>query len=655
MEKQQRVTVTDTFWKHYKELVRTEMIPYQWKVLNDDIDITIERERDDDSIPNEKSHAIENFRIAAGLSKGEHYGWVFQDSDVYKWLEAAAGSLSDTWDEELKKTADEVISLIASAQEPDGYIGTYFTIMEPDRKFKRLMESHELYCIGHLMEACAAYYKVTKNKTALDICEKLADCIDEKFGPEEGKIHGADGHEEIEIGLMKLYHLTGNERYLRQAEYFLMIRGQDPDFYYDQISNDKKPPLINGLQSFKKTYLQAHKPVIEQDTAEGHAVRVVYLCTALADLAAVKKDARMIEACRRLWDNIVTKRMYITGGIGSTVRGEAFTLDYDLPNDTMYCETCASVGLIFFAKRMLDIEASGEYADVMERALYNTALAGMALDGKHFFYVNPLEAVPEKTKKDPGKSHVKCVRPEWLGCACCPPNLARLITSIDDYIYTVQDTTILVNLFIQSELRHDSDVLSVEIKQETDYPKSGRIAFEIVNKGKETVTVGIRIPGWARNIKGRVNGSEQTIEDKSGYWYVNIAPGTATIEYEIELLPKRWYSNLRVSSDVRKTAIVRGPQIYCMEEADNGKDLHCIALKRDAALEYEWKDELLGGVGMIHAKGVRLQADKEEEKLYTDNPDNFKEAETDIRFIPYYAWANRGENEMRVWVSEIYR
>ena len=653
MENKQRVRVTDTFWKHYRELVRTEMIPYQWKVLNDDIDITIERERDDDSIPNEKSHAIENFKIAAGLSKGEHYGWVFQDSDVYKWLEAAAGSLSDTWDEALKKTADEVVSLIASAQEPDGYIGTYFTIMEPDRKFKRLMESHELYCAGHLMEACVAYYKVTKNETALNICERLADCIDQSFGPEEGKIHGADGHEEIEIGLMKLYHLTKNERYLRQAEYFLMIRGQDPDFYYDQIRNDNRPPLINGLQSFKKTYLQAHKPVIEQDSAEGHAVRVVYLCTALADLAAVKKDARLIEACRRLWNNIVTKRMYITGGIGSTVRGEAFTLDYDLPNDTMYCETCASVGLVFFAKRMLDIEASGEYADVMERALYNTALAGMALDGKHFFYVNPLEAVPEKSKKDPGKSHVKCVRPEWLGCACCPPNLARLITSIDDYIYTVRDSAILVNLFIQSQLQCDSDRLSVEIRQETDYPKSGRIGFEIVNKGTGTVTVGLRVPGWADGVKGRVNKIEQTIEAENGYWYVQIAPGSASVEYDIELLPKRWYSNLRVSTDVRKTAIARGPQIYCMEEVDNGKDLHCMALKRGAALDYEWKENLLGGVGTIHAKGVRLQASSGDEKLYTDKPESFKEVETDILFIPYYAWANRGENEMRVWIREL--
>ena len=649
------VTVSDAFWKRYKMLVRTEMLPYQWKVLNDDIDITIERERDDDDIPNEKSHAIENFRIAAGLSKGEHYGWVFQDSDVYKWLEAAAYCLSEQWDEELKKTTDEVVELIASAQESDGYIGTYFTIMEPDRKFKRLMESHELYCAGHLMEACVAYYNATGSETALRISEKLADCIDRNFGPEEGKIHGADGHEEIEIGLMKLYHLTGKEQYLRLAAYFLRIRGQDPDFFFKQIRKDGGKPLINGMQSFKKTYLQAHLPVTEQDTAEGHAVRVVYLCTALADLASVKKDEELIKACRRLWKNITEKRMYITGGIGSTVRGEAFTLDYDLPNDTMYCETCASIGLIFFAKRMLAIEAKGEYADVMERALYNTALAGMALDGKHFFYVNPLEAVPEKSEKDPGKSHVKCVRPQWLGCACCPPNLARLLASLEDYIYTVCDQKILINLFIQSELQYETADGTLVLQQETDYPQSGSVAFEINNATQKPLTIGIRIPGWTdlSGVRGIIDGKEQDIKSEDGFWYIEAQPGVTKIQYEMELIPRRWYANSRVSADMFKTAIARGPQEYCLEEVDNGKDLHCVSLPHDAELNYEWRANLLGGVGTIQAKGIRFEAVSQETALYTDKPDNLRRKETDLQWIPYYAWANRGKNEMRVWISEL--
>ncbi|MCR5790613.1 MAG: glycoside hydrolase family 127 protein [Lachnospiraceae bacterium] len=647
------VTVSDTFFKRYRELVRTEMLPYQWKVLNDEADITIERERDDASIPNEKSHAMENFRIAAGLSSGEHYGWVFQDSDVYKWLEAAAYSLKDHPDEALKKAADQVVELIGAAQEPDGYIGTYFTIMEPARRFKRLGESHELYCAGHLMEACVAYHAISPESKALSIARKLADCIDQSFGPEEGKIHGADGHEEIEIGLMRLYHTTGEERYLRLAEYFLEIRGQDPQFFARQYREDGGKPLIGGLESFSAAYLQAHRPVRQQDTAEGHAVRVVYLCTALADLAATKKDEGLRKTCETLWRNITERRMYITGGIGSTVRGEAFTADYDLPTDTMYCETCASIGLIFFARQMLRSGARGEYADIMERALYNTALSGMALDGKHFFYVNPLEAVPEKSRKDPGKSHVKCVRPEWLGCACCPPNLARLLSSVGDYIYTVSEQTILVNLFIQSELTCKTEQGGeVSVSLQTDYPKTGRILCTVSNQGKIPVRFGLRIPSWHDGIQGIVDGSAQEILNEDGFWYISLTPGEHRIEYTLELLPKRWYANAKVSDCVRRVSIARGPQIYCLEEADNGKDLHCLSVIQNAPLKYERREELLGGIGMIRTPGLRLLNRDEEAALYTDDPGALLTKTQELCFIPYYAWANRGENEMRVWVQE---
>ena len=380
-EEGMKTVVKDTFWNRYKELVRTGMIPYQWKVLNDDIDIKIEKERNDASIPSEKSHAIENFKIAAGRTKGEHYGWVFQDSDVYKWLEAAAYTLKNHWDDDLKKITDEVVDLIADAQEKSGYLNTYFTIMEPDHKYKRLGESHELYCAGHFIEAAVAYNQATGSKKALDIAIKLADHIDASFGPEDGKIHGCDGHEEVEIGLMRLYHLTGEKRYLKLSEYFLLQRGQDPDFFKRQFREDTGKPAIGGLYNAPLTYFQIHAPILEQDSAEGHAVRLVYMCTALADVAASTGNKDLEAVCRKIWRNIVDKRMFITGGIGSTVNGESFTLDYDLPNDTMYCETCASIGLIFFARQMLRLSADGEFGDVMERALYNTALAGMALDG----------------------------------------------------------------------------------------------------------------------------------------------------------------------------------------------------------------------------------------------------------------------------------
>lgn len=626
-----KTLVTDRMWTRYRELVRKEMIPYQWAVLNDDIDIHIEKERDDASIPSEKSHAIENLKIAAGLSKGEHYGWVFQDSDVYKWLEAVAYSLNNTPDDDLKTLADGVVDLISKAQQEDGYISTYYTIKEPGKRYTNLMWNHELYCAGHLLEALVAYNKVTGSDKAMSIATKLANHIDAFFGPEDGKIHEADGHEEIEIGLMKLYHVTGEDKYLRLADYFLEIRG-----------NAREPMKYN----------QTHLPVKKQDSAEGHAVRLVYMCTAMADVAAATGDKELAEACKRIWRNIADRRMYITGGIGSTVNGEAFTLDYDLPNDTMYCETCASIGLIFFAKQMLNLEKDSEYADIMERALYNTALSGMALDGKHFFYVNPLEVVPEKGKKDPTKSHVKSVRPQWLGCACCPPNLARLITSIENYIYsTFDDNTVLANLFIKSETSFDIGGKELIIKQDCDYPKSGLVRFYVSNKSDETVNLGIRIPSWCDKAEVMAGGSKIETGTQKGYLYVEVKTGDHEIDLDMEIKPKRWYANTNVSEDVHKVAVSRGPQVYCVEGVDNGENLHCLSLKASTELNSEWREDLLNGVNVLEGDGVRYAASNENRGLYSNKKD-YAVTPQKIRFIPYNTWGNRGENEMRVWLYE---
>lgn len=646
-----KTVVSDTFWNRYKELVRTGMIPYQWRVLNDDIDIKIEKERNDASIPSEKSHAIENFKIAAGRAKGDHYGWVFQDSDVYKWLEAAAYTLKNHWDEDLKKITDEVVDLIGDAQEKSGYLNTYFTIMEPDHKYKRLGESHELYCAGHFIEAAVAYHQVTGSSKALDIAVKLADHIDSCFGPEEGKIHGMDGHEEIEIGLMKLYHLTGQKRYLDLSEYFLLQRGQDPDFFRRQFREDTGKEAIGGLYNAPLTYFQIHAPLLEQDTAEGHAVRLVYMCTALADVAASTGNEELAAVCKRIWRNIVDKRMYITGGIGSTVNGESFTLDYDLPNDTMYCETCASIGLIFFARQMLRIEAKSEYADVMERALYNTALAGMALDGRHFFYVNPLEVVPSKSEKDPTKSHVKVVRPDWLGCACCPPNLARLIASVEDYIYSESGKDILVNLFIKSEMTREYPGGELKVSVDADYPASGTVKVSAVNNSGETVRIGIRIPGWAEKVKVKIGGKECALNAENGFWYLDAGAGETAAELEFDMTPERWYASSKVSEDVGKVCIARGPQVFCAEGVDNGEDLHLLSLPADAPLECSYDGQLLGGVNVIEAQGFKTAENAAEDGLYRKQK-TASEKPVKIRMIPYYAWANRGRNEMRVWLRE---
>ncbi len=651
--KKSKVNLTDTFWSGYRHLVRTEMIPYQWQILNDAIDITIEKERNDSSIPNEKSHAIKNFQIAAGIKEGSHYGWVFQDSDVYKWLEAVAYSLCEREDENLKKLADGVVDLISKAQEEDGYLNTYFTIEAPERRFKRLGESHELYCAGHFMEAAVAYYEATRNQLVLKVARRLADCIDRNFGEEEGKIHGCDGHEEIEIGLMRLYHLTNEERYLRLSRYFLLVRGKDKDFFRKQNCSDRdKSPLIVGMEQFPDSYYQVHYPVTLQDTAEGHAVRLVYMCTAMADVAATTKDQVFLNACKRIWRNIVDKRLYITGGIGSTVIGESFTLDYDLPNDTMYCETCASIGLIFFARQMLRNESKGEYGDIMERALYNTVLSGMALDGKHFFYVNPLEVVPRKSKKDPGKSHVKCVRPQWLGCACCPPNLARLITSIENYIYTEKENVLLVNLYMDSDAEFQIGNSTLMIVQKTNYPREGQIVIQCKSNCTKEVTIGLRVPAWCEKASVFINGTEQVIESEDGFWYITSYFNDDEIVLNLELNIQRWYANTKVSEDIGKVAIARGPMVYCLEGVDNGEDLHCLSLSPEVEFEYLWKEKELGGIGIITAEGTRLDTQDGKLPLYSNIHRKSNEIEQKLTWIPYYTWANRGETEMSVWVRE---
>ncbi len=641
--------ITDTFWRNYQAIVKNEMLPYQWKVLNDDADISIERERDDSSIPNEKSHAIENFRIAAGDAEGNHYGWVFQDSDVYKWLEAVAYTLENDMDSELKALADRVVDLIGSAQEEDGYLGTYFTIEEPERKFKRLSESHELYCAGHFLEAAVAYFHATGSKKVVEMARKLADCIDRHFGREEGKIRGYDGHEEIEIGLMRLYHLTGEERYLNLSRFFLFERGTNGNFFERQKEEDpNKTPLIQGLEKFPLSYYQIHKPILEQDTAEGHAVRLVYMCTAMADAAEASKDGRLLNVCRKIWRNIVDKRLYITGGIGSTVIGESFTFDYNLPNDTMYCETCASVGLIFYAYQMLKNEIRGEYGDVMERALYNTALAGMALDGKHFFYVNPLEVIPESSEKDPGKSHVKAIRPEWLGCACCPPNLARLLASLNHYVYLKKETTVYSVLFMNCESEFETKNGRLFIKQETEYPYNGTVRFSLNQIGEEELEFAVRIPGWVNRYTVEWNGQAVDMEKKDGYIYFRerFSDDVITLRFDMEI--EVWAANPLVRADVGKAAVSRGPFVYCMEGIDNGENLHLLKLDTQAGFRYVYDAELLGGVGVIKALGYREFS--KTDALYHTIDDHGGEVETEITLIPYYAWANRGVNEMQVWI-----
>lgn len=643
-----QVQVTSEFWQRYRNLVVKEVLPYQWEVMNDQANINIADDPQNNG-QDKNSHAIANLKIAAGLESGHHYGFPFQDTDVYKWLEAAAYSFSYHQDDNLKKMTDELIDLIADAQDDDGYLSTYFQIDAPERKFKRLQQSHELYTMGHYIEAGVAYYQATGNQKALQIAERMADCIDKSFGLKDGQIHGYDGHPEIELALARLFEATQEQRYLDLAHYFLNQRGQNPEFFDEQIKADGVDrDLIAGMRDFPRRYYQAAEPIKDQETADGHAVRVVYLCTGMAMVARHTGDQELLAACKRFWNDIVKRRMYITGNIGSTTTGEAFTYDYDLPNDTMYGETCASVGMSFFAKEMLKIEAKGEYGDILEKELFNGSLSGMSLDGKHFFYVNPLEADPTASKLNPGKSHILTHRADWFGCACCPANLARLITSVDQYIYTVHDNTILSHQFIANEASFSD---GVTVTQTNNFPWQGDIKYHLENANHKTYQFGIRVPQWSQaEFSVAVNGQnvDTTIED--GFIYLTIDQDNVDIELTLNMTTKLMRSNNRVKANFGQVAVTRGPLVYAAEEADNEAPLwdYHVNTKDDAT--YDYQEETLGGVGVITVPATREQFESIDDALYKSIDDVPNEIDTQLTLVPYYSWANRLNGQMRVWL-----
>lgn len=644
------VQILSDFWQHYRELVATKSVPYEWQVLNDEANITVADDPQNAGL-DKGSHAVENFKIAAGEKRGHHYGYPFQDTDVYKWLEAASYSFSYHPNPELRKITDQLIDLIADCQEDDGYLSTYFQIEAPERKFKRLQQSHELYTMGHYIEAGLAYYQNTGNQKALDIAERMADCIDRHFGLEADKIPGYDGHPEIELALSRLYEETGKKSYLKLAHYFLKQRGQDPAFFEKQIKADGESPdrdVIPGMRDFPRGYYQAAEPIADQKTADGHAVRVAYLCTGMAYVARYTGDQELLDACHRFWNDIVKRRMFITGNIGSTTTGEAFTYDYDLPNDTDYGETCASCGMAFFAREMSNIEANGQYGDVLEKELFNGTISGMQLDGTHFFYVNPLEADPQATKGNPGKSHVLTRRMAWFGVACCPTNVARLIASIDHYIYTVVDGNVLSNQFIANQATLNDDI---QIKQTNDFPWNGEIHYDIQNPNQRQFKFGIRIPSWSANqYTLKVNGQDFKTDVTNGFVFINVESKDVTIDLNLDMSVKLMRASNRVNDDFGKVAVQRGPIVYAAEQADNQAPLWLYRVSEKPDFHYHFDKQLLDGVGVVTLKAKRDSLDDENAPLYQE--DKVSESKTvDLKLIPYYSWANREDGQMRVWLN----
>ena len=623
------VQVADGFFSRYADLVREEVIPYQWEALND-------------RIPGaEKSGCLRNFRIAAGQEAGEFTGMVFQDSDIGKWLEAVAYSLTTHPDAALERTADEVIELLEAAQREDGYLDTYFIVKDPKNRWKCLRDCHELYCAGHLLEGAVAYWQATGKDRFLNVMRRYVDYIATVFGRGEGQMRGYPGHEEIELALCKLYDVTGEKKYLDLAAYFIDERGRDPKYFLEELKTRGDAFHWEGNDAQGMEYFQAHAPVREQTEAVGHAVRAVYLYSGMADVAMRTGDEGLLEACRRLYRNIADKRLYVTGAIGSTYIGEAFTFDYDLPNDTAYAETCASVGLIFFMKRMLEADGAAEYGDMMERALYNTVLAGMAMDGKSFFYVNPLEVFPEADEKDPSKRHVKTVRQKWFACACCPPNVARLLADLGSYIYRRKGSAVTADLFIGSRLALPG---GAELIQTSEVPFGGKVTFTL-RGAAQGFSLRVRCPEWAEGVT-----CTAPCRKENGYIAIQKDwqdGDSVTLVFGME--PRRIYANPLVRQDAGKVCLMRGPLVYCLEEADNGANLHLLRLPEGEPVEAVRGEGALFGMTLLRARGRRLVP--RGSKLYAPNRQG-REEEARLTFVPYFAWGNRDKGEMAVYVRE---
>ena len=626
------VSVRDDFWSPRQRLITDVTIPYMEKILRDEVPGA------------EKSHAIRNFEMAAGEAHGEFYGMVFQDSDVAKWLESAAYSLAIKPDNALHARVECVVELIGRAQQKDGYLNTYFTVKEPQNRWSNFLECHELYCAGHMMEAAAALKESLNYDKLLNIILRFADHIIERFG--SGNAQAVPGHQEIEIGFLRLYHVTKQKRYLDMALRFLDLRGQDPDWFVKNTS--PHPGICYGgydIDPADTVYNQSDMPVRDQTKARGHAVRQVYMLTAMADAAASAGDKALQEACNRLFDNITERQMYITGAIGASAHHESFTTDYDLPADRCYGETCASVSMVFFAHNMLKLKPDGRYADLMERELFNAALAGMQLTGERFFYVNPLEVDLRVSGKVPGYEHVMIERPQWHTCACCPPNLARLIASLGGYVWGEDDDTVYSHLFIANRVQ----TKHAEIALETQYPWQGSVRYRIENRHCDSFRLAIHIPEYANDIRFAINGKSVTPIIESGYAYLTHTwqPGD-TIDVSFPMMPRRVYAHPMVRDAIGKVALAYGPIIYCLESADNGFDLNCLRLPRESVISALPHDEkTLGGIIQLTAKGFR---ETQSPLLYpAASPE---ETPVTLTAIPYYAWSNRGQGEMRVWIRE---
>jgi len=608
-----QVKLTDEFWAPRIETNRTVSIPYSFGKC-------------------EETGKIDNFAIAGGLKTGEHKGdFPFDDTDPYKILEGASYSLSVHPDPKLDKYLDDLIVKIAAAQEDDGYLYTCRTNKcerlknwYGDERWSKLAGSHELYNMGHLYEAAVAHYQATGKRTLLDVAVKNADFLDTVFGP--GKNEGWPGHQVIEMGLAKLYRATGNEKYLQLAKFYLDTRGPGGN-----------------------PYNQSHQKPVDQSEAVGHAVRASYMYCGMADVAALTGDERYLRAAERIWENVVGRKLYLTGGIGASGAGEAFGKDYELPNETAYCETCAAIGNVMWNHRMFLSSGLGKYIDVLERTLYNGLISGVSLQGDTFFYPNPLA------------SHGQHKRSPWFSCACCPGNMTRFVASIPGYVYAKAGDRLYVNLFVSGTGTVNMKNNAVKVQQVTGYPWDGSVKLTVEPQRAAKFTVAIRVPGWAQgqpvpsDLYRYMDGGEQKVglklngevieaDTEGGYLCIERkwAKGDV-IEMDLPMPVRRVLADQNVEADRGRVAIERGPIVYCAEWPDNGGHVHNLVLPDNAKLTLEGRKNLLGLVTVVRGKALAV--------AYGDDGKSLVKKEQEFTAIPYYAWAHRGQGEMAVWLA----
>jgi DUF1680 family protein len=610
-----KVTITDEFWKPKIDKVATKTLQaciYQTE---------------------EKTGRIRNFEKVARGKNEKHEGVFYDDSDVFKAIEAMAYAIKTNGSKELEKKADEWIDKIAAAQQPDGYLNTFYSLTGIDKRWQD-MSMHEDYCGGHMIEAAVAYFDATGKRKFLEVAIRWANHFNDVFGP--GKRDWVTGHQELELAMVKLYKSTNNKSYLNAADWLLSERGKGLGKGYTWTD-------------WKDTgYVQDLVPVKEQKEITGHAVRAMYLYTGAADVATYTGDQEYMKAMRRVWEDVVFRNMYITGGIGSAGSNEGFTKDFDLPNEQAYCETCASVGMVFWNQRMNNLTGNAEYIDVLERSLYNGALDGLSLSGDRFFYGNPLASLGKQSRK------------EWFGTACCPSNIARLIASLGNFIYGYANNKIFINLFVGSQTSFTLPKGDIQLNLQTNYPWNGDVKCTLSMKKNMKSSIAFRIPGWSKGIPAPgelyafsdknaekpvmlINNVEVAFTEVDGYAVIEREwKNNDVVEYKIPMSIKKVVARNELKYNNERMALQRGPLVYCVEGADNNNKTWNILSPADANFKAE-------DFNILDEKIVSLVADLPVIEIANDQL-SAKTTKQKVRAIPYYTWCNRGSNSMQIWL-----